>query len=256
MRVYVRFRKRKKATSSKKNNAIDATTHRRTNDYTSPDVCVDLEYAYASLNTNTDGDRIHKTLEEEEKSTVAPKTVNHDYFILSPANVYSYANATEAEFGKHKGLCIPTSPPRIDTIAGKQTGQSVDGGHTYFVLEQENLKRAVTPNTKTETYDQESLRNQRTNGDQDGQAKVDGHGYLIIEPVDTYTTINPDDVIIQTLPDDEYNVVDMKPSNAAQAGYYDMLKQPGSSLSGDEYSHTSDVQGKTNKMDYAHLSVK
>ena len=240
--------------------ATDATRHRRTNDYTSPDVCVDLEYSYASLNTNTDGDRTHKTLGEEEKnnlsSTVAPKTINPDYFILSPANVYSYANAAEAEFGKHKGLCTPTAPPRTDTVAGKHTGQSVEGEHTYFVLEQPNRNTTVTPNTKSETYDEQSLRNQRTNGDQEGQAKVDGHGYLIIEPVDTYNTINPDDVIIQTLPDDEYNIVDMKPSKPAQTGYYDTLKQPGNSLDGDEYSHTSDVKRKTNEMDYAHLSVK
>ena len=269
--VILCFRRLKKYKEPKKSDFVnDTTTDRSTNHYTSIDVgsvkkadniTLDPEYSYASLKTKGDITGILPTVDEEQKdssaSTVAAELINHDYFILSHENAYSYANADVAKSGpviaKIKGICTTTTSSGVDIVAGIQAGKSDGKQHNYYVLEQQNLNTAIVPNTK---LGQQSLRTERTKAHKDGQPNVDGQGYLILEPVDTYNTIDPEDVVIQTLPDNEYNIVDIKQKKVVQDKNYDILKPANGTQNNDEYSHTSDFQRKANEVDYSHVTLK
>ena len=243
----------------------DTTTHRKTNDYTSADagpvkmvdnyITLDPEHPYASLNSNDDISESHKTVNKEQKddssSITEGEAISHDYFILSADNAYSYAGVVGTNSApndnKEKGSYIASETTGVEGKVGIQSKKHSSESHNYFVLEPQNLNTSVVLVTSLETHEHQSLREQKNKVDDQGQPTIDGQGYPILAPEDIYNTIDPDDVVIQTLPDNEYNVVGIKRKKAVQDKNYDILKPVDGTQDNDEYSHTSDFQTKANE---------
>ena len=112
--------------------------------------------------------------------------------------------------------------------SGAHAEQHGSEEHYYTDIEQQNQNKAVVPTTKSISYDKQ-------------KANFDGQGHTSGEPVYSNDKVGANDVIIQTLPDEEYNVIGIEPNKMVADNNYDTLKhdrRPGNV----EYSQTSDLK--------------
>ena len=115
--------------------------------------------------------------------------------------------------------------------SGVHAGQYGSEEHYYTDIEQQKQSKGAVPTTKSISYGNESLRQKMRNSIEESSGG----------PVYSNDKIGTNDVIIQTLPDEEYNVIGIEPNKTFADNIYDSLKhdrRPGNC----EYSHTSDLK--------------
>lgn len=125
--------------------------------------------------------------------------------------------------------------------SGVQAGQSCSEEHYYTDIEQQTPKKAAVPTTNSVSFDKQWLRQQKRNSFDEEKRKFDGQGYISGEPEYSNDGIGATDVIIQTLPDEEYNVIGIEPNKMVKDNNYDTLKNDRGPGYG-EYSHTSEFK--------------
>ena len=214
-----------------------------------------IEDSTATDSTNADGEKKNYFVLEPQtticgrdaeslKAAEAPDEIldesNHNYFVLEPQT----AHCTCSE-----------SQDTIETANVEMFGTQVTQNHNYFVLEPQNTKAA-------NTYPQKkSLTPLPDSSDPDKAQRQQSYDYFELEPQNTYSSIDPDDVVVQTLPENEYNTINMKNIPVSRDPNYGSLQtvgQTGKDIGGNGgYSHIQN--NSITKMDlneYSHTSFK
>ena len=203
-----------------------------------------------------------------------PLKTPDNYIVLEPENTYTYIDHGDI---KDKDKASPNNetknakrpsnpgylvqePENIPLSKGinkvtenlDMVGTQEIRNHNYFVLEPHNKQ---TTNTDPQTAPQKS------SPDTSDPEKAQNHNYFVLEPQDTYSSIDPDNVIVQTLPENEYNVINMKEKPVNRDPNYGTFKADvniGKDVEeGGEYSHIQNTPFK--KMDtneYSHTNFK
>ena len=254
---YSSFRQRKESSL----NTIPAE-----NEYTGTYDTANTSHSYSVLNPQASTKAVDKNSLAKMKHET-DHLENHNYFVLEPQNIHTVENENNRkraeqsknhdEFGSHNYFVLepeksmdtnPKSPQiketsHVDTIE-KETTQN----HNYFVLESQNSQIAVSEPPKT---------NATTTSDLTLAEKAKHHNYFVLEPQDTYSSIDPDDVLVQTLPENEYNMINMKGKPVNRDPNYGTLStanQIGKDVGeNNEYSHIQTNSDKKLDMnEYSH----
>lgn len=176
------------------------------------------------------------------KTDNAVKTIEamgekHTYFVLEAHSPLDKDNLSTVE--QSSNLDKATPPNALDTES-----------HNYFVLEPQNMSGANSQPHKTNDVDNNDVSQTETTGN---------HNYFVLEPQNTYSSIDPNDKNVQTLPDDEYNVLHVKSEGLSLDPNYDALKggQHRNDINDtDDYSHLQNAPvGKQPVNDYSHVNV-
>ena len=175
---------------------------------------------------------IQKTAENSDKTHV---TENHNYLVLEPQT----AHDTESETQKINEIA------NLDMFGAQGTQN-----HNYFVLEPRNMQTANIIPQKTPQAIAPNTSDAET---------AQSHNYFVSELYDTYSSIDPDDVVTQTLPENEYNVINMKGNHVSRDPNYGTLKtvgQIGKDIEDSgEYSHIRNHPDKKVDMnEYSHTN--
>ena len=169
-------------------------------------------------------------------------TEDNNYFILEPQESHISRNTTPVNGSNPKSYIVPV-----------QNGTDVEQEtHDYFVLEQENLSAITKNGSSKQTTKPNETKMLNT------LESTDAHTYFVLEPQNTYSSIDPNNVVLQTLPDNEYNKVDMKSKEATHDSNYDALnaEQPlQDEEDTGEYSHIGpNAATKTYNPEYSHIN--
>lgn len=123
--------------------------------------------------------------------------------------------------------------------------------HNYFVLEpQSPFEANFESNTANEVNDIKKPETETSSS----------QNYFVLEPRDTYSSIDPNDVVVQTLPDDEYNVLNTKSKGVILDPKYDAIKakkhEKGMNEI-DDYSHLEKAPlGNQPQSNYSRVNLK
>ena len=246
------------------------TTIPAENDYTGTHGTANANHSYSILEPQVSTKAVDKnSLAKLKRET--DNVANHNYFVLEPPNTHAVEeknNRKPAEQSKDDSLesrnyfvlepqdsigANPKSPQiketsQVDTdTAEKETTQN----HNYFVLEPQSPQAAHSETSKRKA----------TTSDITQTEEGKHHNYFVLEPQDTYSSIDPDDVLVQTLPENDYNVINMKGKPVSKDPNYGTLITAGQigqdvEESG-EYSHIQN--NSDNKLDvneYSHTTFK
>ena len=183
-------------------------------------------YADIESQSFNKGANIHDTSKIEYKSG---NVENHDYIVLEPGNAVADESDNKSNETNNNGALEGNTyfilEPQTELSSNKvsstvngnlrthKTAENEAQSNTYFVLEPQNPQTKPTTPQKTTTG---------TVG-LPGVGKVNNQNYefavetpgnnqnyeFAFEPQDTYSSIDPDDVATQTLPENEYNVINM-----------------------------------------------
>ena len=109
---------------------------------------------------------------------------------------------------------IEANPTVAGTNKSAPTDQEASQNHDYFVLEPQKPQTDSLIPQKTTVTGTAALSETKTKNNQNYEFAVEPPGNnqnyeFALEPQDTYSSIDPDDVVIQTLPENEYNVINM-----------------------------------------------
>ena len=201
-----------------KGNKKADTTLSAENDYTGTYDTTNTSYSYAVLESQMS----NKGADKDDMPNIEHETENvenHNYFVLEPqtARAVEYKNggnpteqSTDDRSEAHNYFVLEpqnpvganqTFPQTIKTLQVETTDMEAAQSHDYFVLEPQKppVETSIPPKT-TAT---------RAGGSTETE-KAKHQNYHALEPQDTYSSIDPDDVVIQTLPENEYNMINMK----------------------------------------------
>lgn len=155
-------------------------------------------------------------LKKNDCSTDEARDEGHSNFVLEPQYSLSSADTNK------------------DEVIHKTNHINDTENHSCFILESQNTQSAdsVLP-LKKETA-------------QANEPELDkgGHNYFVLEPHDTYSSIDQDNVIVQTLPENEYNVINMnsrKISREQNSGALKACFKGTDTEDGGEYSHIQNL---------------
>ena len=102
---------------------------------------------------------------------------------------------------------------------GLQAGQPGSDAHYYTAMEQQNESKAVVLTTNATGHKGQSVKQQASSN-----KETDEHqGGAVYSNSDNKGASNV--VSVQTLPDEEYNVIGIEPNKPVADTYYDSLKQ-------------------------------
>ena len=164
----------------------------------------------------------------------------HNYFVLEPQNL------------------MEANPIVTETNKSAPTDQDASQNHDYFVLEPRKPQTDSSIPQETTATGTAGLSETKTKNNQNYEFAVEPPGNnqnyeFAFEPRDTYSSIEPDDVIIQTLPENEYNVINMTGKVATSRdpnyGTLDTVGKKGKEIEGrGEYSHIGQDTNKNKEM--------
>ena len=249
-----------------KGNKKADTTLSAENDYTRAYDTTNANYSYAVLESQASNKGAAKNSWpkiEHETDNVE----NHNYFVLEPQNPRAVEHKNDGKPSKqstddsseaHNYFVLEPQnplganqkfPQTIKTLQVDTTDMEAAQSHDYFVLEPQK--------PPAETSIPPKITATRAGGLTETE-KAKHQNYHALEPQDTYTSIDPDDVVIQTLPENEYNMIDMKGkatiSRDPNYGTLETVDQIGNDIedSGD-YSHIGKSLNKNMDMnEYSH----
>ena len=166
---------------------------------------------------------------------------------------------------------IEANPTVAGTNKSAPIDQDASQNHDYFVLEpQKPQTDSLIPQKTTETGTA-GLSETKTKNNQNYEFAVEPPGNnqnyefaveppennqnyeFAVEPQDTYSSIDPDDVVIQTLPENEYNVINMTGkatvSRDPNYGTLETVDQKATDIEDSgEYSHIGNDSKKKQEM--------
>ena len=217
-------------------------------------------------------------------SPIPLKTIDN-YIILEPENTYTYIDhhdvvATAPANSEKKGAKQASSNPSYSILEQENTHlrkgicdnnkfqrdfTTIDAtqdtqSHNYVDLEPqsthdtnyETQRAKGTEQQNSQTINTDPQKSQIKTIDTSDPEKVLSDNYFMLEPHDTYSSIDPGDVVVQTLPENEYNVINMKGNPISRDPNYGTLKTVGQidkdiEESGD-YSHIRNTSNKNMDM--------
>lgn len=124
--------------------------------------------------------------------------------------------------------------------------------HNYFVLESQDLKLPMDSHARSHT-DNTSNDGEEIPDNRNADNAVN-HNYFVLEPQNTAPSLDSRVFQLQTMPDNEYNVLNMKSKVLNQARTVDALKSEDNlNQAGGDYSHIVQVpKEKNNSREYSH----
>lgn len=232
----------------------------------------------------------------EYDNSVSPKPLKtiDNYIVLEPENAYTYidhedAVATAPANSEKKGAKQAQSNPSYSVLEQENTHlpkgicdnnkfqrdfTTIDAtqgtqSHNYVDLEPqsthdtnyETQRANGTEPQNSQTINTDPQKSQTKTIDTSDPEKVLSDNYFMLEPHDTYSSIDPGDVVVQTLPENEYNVINMKGKPISRDPNYGTLKTVGQidkdiEESGD-YSHIRNNPNKNMDMnEFSHTSFR
>ena len=255
----------RKDSSFNKGNKKSDTEVPAENDYTGTYDIANISHSYSVLEPQASTKAVDKNSFAKIKHETDTME-NHNYFVLEPQNKPAAEDTNNKKPTEHSQSDNVEShnyfvlEPQHTTDAKpkppkmKETSQvysTEKQNHNYFVLEPHNTQVENSEPPKT---------NQANMSDLTQAEKAQLHNYMVLEPQVTYSSIDPDDVVVQTLPENEYNMINMKGKPVSRDPNYATLKtvgQTGKDVEvSDEYSH---IQNNSNRLDmneYSHTKFK
>ena len=254
---YSSFRQRKESSFS----TIPAE-----NEYTGTYDTANTSHSYSVL----DSQASTKAVDKKSLAKIKHETnhlENHNYFVLELQNTHTVEDESNRkraeqsqdhdELGSHNYFVLelekskdtnPKSPQIKETSHVDTTEKETTQNHSYFVLESQNSQIAISKLPKT---------NATTTSDLTLAEKAKYHNVFALEPQDTYSSIDPDDVLVQTLPENEYNLINMKGKPVNRDPNYGTLitaNQIGKDIEeNNEYSHIqTNSDNKLDMNEYSH----
>ena len=205
--------------------------------------------------------RIGKKNESQNESTPVDSkeaaNESHDYFVLEPHNSASATNGVTQKTAEDSDKAHVTKNHNYFVLE-PQTAHDTES-ETRKTNETANLDMVGAQGTQNHNYANRNMQTANTIAQKTPTTTTSN--YFVSEPHDTYSSIDPDDVVVQTLPENEYNVINMKGNPVSRDPNYGTLKTAGQidkdiEESG-EYSHirnNPDKKVEPDMNEYSHTS--